>query len=153
MHIEPGTMITQERTVQYQTHKTKPSPDEVQRSLKLLQDANENLARMGNLPTTSTAAGCIKMLSDGINGQYLTRSQIAERIGISPKVIKNIVEGVATGQKQLEALQQLVSAFEQEIQTPSIKDELDALIKLDPKVGTPAFQRMRELSDRLLAAS
>lgn len=158
-HIEPGTIISQNRTVTYNNSKNKPSPEEVRRSQRLLTEANDNLAKRRGLPTTETAEGCILILNNGINDNYLTDSEIAKRIEVSSKVIKNIKEGVASGKKQLAALQQLVTEFEREnaeqlppLDIEAARSEFKKLSELDPSLGTPEWDRLKELSNRLLDA-
>jgi hypothetical protein len=107
-HIEPGTMISQPVTLDI--GKPESSAVDVDRSVKLLQSINNNLANSSSIsvPTMESSRGCVKLLSE----YGLTHVEIAERTGVSVKVINDISRGHRPGHKHLEALQQLVAQVE-----------------------------------------
>ena len=108
MKIEPGTMISAPRDVTISQEGEKKY--NVERNQRILQKTNDILAGSSthNVGTTSTAAGCIKVLV----GYALTYREISEMTGMSSTNIKDIASGRLSGQKHIDNLLQAVQQME-----------------------------------------
>lgn len=109
-HIEPGTPISQSKTLHTTPKKTEITTQEVNHSRQLVQDATDYLSHTSShdVPTNQTAMGCIKMLSN----LGLDYSFIAEATEIPLNTIKAIASGRRPGDKHLAKLQKLVAEVE-----------------------------------------
>lgn len=108
MKIEPGTMISTPRDVSISQEGEKKY--NMERNQRILQKTNDILAESSthNVGTTSTAAGCIKVLV----GYALTYREISEMTGTSKDIIKNIATGRRDGQIHIDNLRQAVQQME-----------------------------------------